>query len=75
MKNRILRAIYTAMAVSALALLVGCSKEDTGTVKDEAKKIDDGLKGQPPVPDELKGMDLSDKGAPPKKAGAGGGGP
>jgi hypothetical protein len=71
MKKRMLRAVFVAVAVSAIALLVGCSKQDTGDVKAEAAKVDEGLKGQPPVPDNLKGLNLKEEGSPIGKKGGG----
>ncbi len=57
-----------ALAVLAIALMVGCSKEDTGDVKAEADKIDKGLENSPKVPDDLAKMNV-EEGAPIQKGG------
>lgn len=75
MKNRLFRTVFAVLAISAVALMVGCSKPDTSTAQDQAKEVDKGLEDMPPVPEELNQMSLSDSAAPPPKGGARGGGP
>jgi hypothetical protein len=75
MKNRMFRTGMTVLLTFAIAILVGCAKEDLGDSKAEAKKIDDGLKGQPKVPDDLATVSGNEPGAPIGKKGAKGGGP
>jgi len=55
MKNQLHGKFLAILAVLSLALLVGCGdKVADDKTQAEIKKIDDGLKEMPPVPDDQK---------------------
>ncbi len=53
MKNQLHGRFFAILAILCLALLVGCGdKAAANDIEQEAKKIDEGLKDMPPVPED-----------------------
>jgi hypothetical protein len=71
--KRILGTTVLILVMGAMVCLAGCGSEAEAEMNAEAEKVDKGLEGMPPVPEDSGRAMGGEEGAPSIKGGARGG--